>query len=113
MSRFEHLPIYKQAYSLLVEFHNLVPNFPRKYKFEIGSKIINDLTESILIIIEINSKINKKELIEKLILIFEKVLLQIRIIKSLEIISKELYFNLSDKIIQLLKQSEGWKKNVN
>ena len=66
MSRFEHLPIYKQAYNLLVEFHKLVPSFPKKYKFEIGSKIISDLTESILIIIEVNSKINKKELIENI-----------------------------------------------
>ena len=112
MAQFEHLPIYKQSYNLLVEFHKLLPNFPKKYKFTIGSEIINDLTKGIVMIIQINRRKEKSDLLEDLILLFEKVKLQIRLLKGLEVISKELYFNLSDKIIQILKQCEGWKKQA-
>lgn len=43
MGRYEHLPIYKQSFNLLVELHKLVPTFPKKYKFSLGSSIIEDL----------------------------------------------------------------------
>lgn len=112
MAQFEHLPIYRQSFNLLVEFHKLLPNFPKKYKFTIGSEIINDLTKGIVMIIQTNRKNEKSYLLEDLILLFEKVKLQIRLLKSLEVISKELYFNLSDKIIQILKQCERWRKQV-
>jgi hypothetical protein len=46
MAQHEHLPLYKQTFNLLVEFHKLIPNFPKKYKFELGSQIIKDLTNS-------------------------------------------------------------------
>jgi hypothetical protein len=111
-AQFEHLPLYKQTFNLLVEFHKLISIFPKKYKFAIGVPIINDLTNSIIMIIEVNNKKEKIEKLNELILLFEKIKLQIRLLKSLEIISKQLYFNLSDKIIQILKQCEGWKKNV-
>lgn len=110
MAQFEHLPIYKQAYSLLVEFHKLVPTFPKKYKYTLGSEIIQDLTKGIILIIQTNSKKDKNEMFEEMILLFEKVKLQIRILKSLDVLSKNLYFNLSDKIISILKQCEGWKR---
>jgi hypothetical protein len=110
MAQFEHLPLYRQTFSFLVEFHKLVPDFPKKYKFELGSIIIKDLTKSCLLIIEINSSQNKNKLLKDLILILEKVKIQIRILKCLDIISKNLYFNLSEKLIQLLKQCEGWRK---
>lgn len=110
MAQFEHLPIYRQAYALLIEFHKLVPTFPKKYKFEIGSSIIKDLTDSCIFIIQINSLSSKKEKIQDLILLFEKIKLQIRVCKTLEIFSKNCYFALSKRIIDLLKQAQGWLK---
>lgn len=112
MAQFEHLPIYKQTYNLLVEFHKLLPNFPKKYKFIIGGEIISDLNKGIVMVIQINRKTDKADLLEELILLFEKVKIQIRLLKSLDVVSKELYLKLSDKIIQILKQCEGWKKQV-
>ena len=109
MAKYEHLPIYKQSYSLLVEFHKIVPKFPKKYKFSIGSEIISDLTNNIIKIIEINSASDKKPLFDELIRKSEKIKIQIRILKSLEVISKKQYFDLSGRILQIIKQSEGWK----
>jgi hypothetical protein len=111
MAQYEHLPLYKQTFNLLVEFHKLIPNFPKKYKFELGSQIIKDLTNSTIMIIQINSSLEKKELLTKLIIILEKIKLQIRILKALEVLSRNLYFNLSEKILSILKQCEGWKKS--
>ena len=110
MGRYEHLPIYKQSFNLLVELHKLVPTFPKKYKFSLGSSIIEDLTQSIVLIIQINSTVDNKSLFVNLILILETIKIKIRIMKNLGIISTKLYFNLSEKLISLLKQAEGWKK---
>ena len=56
MAKYEYLPLYKQSYSLLLEFHKLVPTFPKKYKFSLGGGVITDLTQGVILIIQINSK---------------------------------------------------------
>lgn len=113
MARFEHLPLYKQTYALFLEFSILVPDLPKKYKYIIGVKILDNLNDSLLKIIQINSKKDKMVLFEELILLFENIKIQCRLLKDLNLISSNKYFEFSDKIIQLLKQSEGWGKNVN
>jgi len=113
MARFEHLPIYKQSYKLLLEFNLLVPELPKKYKYIIGVKILDNLNDVLLKIIQINSRKDKLNLFEDLILLFESIKIQIRLLKDLKLISIKKYFEVSDKIIQLLKQSEGWFKKCN
>ena len=110
MAQYEHLPIYRQTYSLLLEAHNLLSICPKKFKFSLCNNVVDDLTCSLLLIIKINSKKEKSELLFDLILLFEKIKIQIRLLKSLDIISKKLYFKFSEEIVELLKQSEGWKK---
>lgn len=113
MARFEHLPIYKQSYYLFLEFSILVPDLPKKYKYLIGVRILDNLNDCLLKIIQINSRQNKGELFEDLILSFENIKIQIRLLKDLKLISSNKYFEFADKIVELLKQSEGWSKNVN
>ena len=112
MARFVHLPIYKQTYSLYLEFSILVPSLPKKYKFIIGVRVLDILNKSLLKIIQINSKKDKMALFEDLILLFEDVKIQIRLLKDLQLISSKKYFDLADKVVQLLKQSEGWSKSM-
>jgi len=42
MAQYEHLPIYKQTYDLLLRIMTATKNFPREYKYTLGQKLLSD-----------------------------------------------------------------------
>ena len=50
MAQYQHLPIYKTAYDLLVELMNTTKDFPRDFKFSLGEKIQNHVIELLVLI---------------------------------------------------------------
>lgn len=50
MAQYQHLPIYKQTYDILLRTLVATKDFPREYKFTLGKKIKNELTELVVII---------------------------------------------------------------
>ncbi len=45
MAQYEHLPIYKQTYDILLRTMVATKDFPREYKFTLGQKIKDELIE--------------------------------------------------------------------
>ena len=40
MAQFQHLPIYKQTYDVLLRTMSATKDFPREYKYTLGQKIV-------------------------------------------------------------------------
>jgi hypothetical protein len=114
MSRYSHLPIYVEAQRILLEFYNRIPKFDKQYKYFLGGKLIEYSTNIVAVIMEINNSRDKQERInlmhqlEKnldMLLVYTRIAYDLKQIKS-----DDSYMFLSEKIINVLKQSEGWKK---
>jgi hypothetical protein len=117
MSKYSHLPIYIDAGNLLKEFYLRIPKFDKQYKYLLGGKLVEYSTNTVAIIMEINNSRDTAER-QRLIMDLEKniemMLVYIRISFDLkQINSGDSYMFLSEKIINILKQAEGWKKYLN
>jgi hypothetical protein len=51
MAKYEHLPIYKASFDLLLYFEQIVKNFSRYNKYTHGSSLRNTAREMIILII--------------------------------------------------------------
>ncbi len=60
MAQYEHLPIYKQTYDILLRTLTATKDFPREYKYTLGQKIKDELIEIVVLIYRANSARNKE-----------------------------------------------------
>ena len=114
MAKYSHLPIYNKAFTVLREFYQRVPKFNKQYKYLLGTKLIEYSIEIIKLIIKANSESDKiKRLVEmeKLCLTIEMLIIQLRIANELKQLGgQKSYLYMSELIVDLSKQAEGWKK---
>ncbi|MGE0108845.1 MAG: hypothetical protein AB7S81_03650 [Bdellovibrionales bacterium] len=45
MAQYQHLPIYKQTYDILLRTMVATKSFPREYKYTLGQKLKDELIE--------------------------------------------------------------------
>ena len=116
MAKYSHLPIYNKAFTVLREFYQRVPKFNKQYKYLLGTKLIEYSIEIIKLIIKANSESDKvKRLVEmeKLCLTIEMLITQLRIANELKQLGgQKSYLYMSELIVELSKQAEGWKKYI-
>ena len=79
MSRFEHLPIYKQTYDLLLRIMTVTKNFPREYKYTLGQKLKDEVIELVVLIYRANSTMDKVNHIQNILERIQVVQLMIRL----------------------------------
>jgi hypothetical protein len=66
MAQYQHLPIYKQTYDILLRTMSATKDFPREYKYTLGQKIKNELIELVVMIYRANSATDKTRHIESI-----------------------------------------------
>ncbi len=54
MARYEHLPIYREAYDLTVHIEKVVQNFSRYHKYTLGADLRNGMRAVLVMIIQAN-----------------------------------------------------------
>src|ERR1039457_1618200 len=59
MAQYQHLPIYKQTYDILLRTMTATKDSPREYKFTLGQKIKDELIELVVMIYRANSAADK------------------------------------------------------
>jgi len=114
MSNYSQLPIYNSVFFLLKDLYERVPKFSKQYKYILGEKMLDCCIETIILITQISEdKENEKRLVyvsniaEKM----NKLLIYTRIANELNQLGKEsAYFFLAEKILDILSQTENWKK---
>ena len=108
MARYEHLPIYKVTYDLLLRIMQVTKNFPREYKYTLGQKLKNETIDLVILIYKANSAQNKYKHIEAIMERVQLVQLLIRLCHDMRILQRKHYADLADKTDSLARQSQGW-----
>lgn len=111
MAQYQHLPIYKTTYDLLVDLMNVTKDFPRDFKFSLGEKIQNHVIELLVLIYKANSARNKKDFIEEILNEVQFLDLFLRISFDLKIIPQARYCVFMEKTFSIAKQAQGWLKS--
>ena len=111
MSTYNHLPVYKASYDLLVDLFRSVKDFTREYKFTIGESIKSEAVQMIKNIYRANSSYKKKELLQAARENAETIRLYLRLIKDLQQISLAKFVRLNEKIESVSRQLTAWQRS--
>jgi hypothetical protein len=111
MAKAEELPIYTTSYNLLQVVTKNTKNFPKEYKFNLGSKLLDACIDLTITICYANAT-KEKELY--LIQILEKaklIELLSRLCKDQQLFSIPIYSSIVVHTSSVLKQATGWLKS--
>ena len=113
MAQYEHLPIYKKAFELVVYFENIVRNFSRYHKYTLGSDLRRQSREVVGLIVRANNKTDRLETLLQLREILEQLKLTIRVCKEVKAFHNFNSFEVAiNGVIDISKQNEGWIKSL-
>ena len=113
MAQYEHLPIYKAAFDLLLYFEKIVKNFSRYNKYTHGTALRDLAREALVLIIRANNSLEKLPVLEELRIRLEELKTVIRICREVSAFPNFNSFETSiNQVINLSKQNEGWMKNL-
>jgi len=84
MATYDHLPVYKASYDLLVLLFQFTKDFSREYKFTIGESIKKETVAMITNIYRANSSYAKKDIIRGARENIETIRLFLRLLKDLK-----------------------------
>ncbi|MBQ8168457.1 four helix bundle protein [bacterium] len=110
MAQYQHLSLYKTTYDLLLQLMHITKNYPREFKYSIGEKIQDYITEILLDIYRANGSKEKKPHLQNLLERVELLNVLLRVSFDLKILTVEKYANLIEKTTSISKQTNGWMK---
>ncbi len=111
MAQYQHLPIYKQTYDILLRTMIATKDFPREYKFTLGQKIKDELIELVVMIYRANSAASKKQHINAILERIQAVQLLMRLSHDMKILPRGHYAALAEMTDGLGRQAQGWLKS--
>ncbi len=111
MAQYQHLPIYKQTYDVLLRTMMATKDFPREYKYTLGQKIKDELIELVVLIYRANSATDKAQHIESIVERVQAIQLMMRLAHDMKILTRRHYAALSEMTDSLAKQAQGWLKS--
>jgi hypothetical protein len=112
MALFSELPVYKLGYDLLIQIYERTAVFSREYKYTMGERLKNEITEMLINIYKANKskKETRSQYIEGARQNVEVVRLLLRICKDLKVIGLKTFVSLDVKVEELSKQLASWQK---
>ncbi len=109
MARYEHLPIYRDAFQFLIYCENTVKNFSRYNKYTHGSDLRNAARSALKLIIRANSSVEKAGVLEELRITLEEIKLLVKICKEVKAFpSFNSFENAINQVTIINRQAEGW-----
>ncbi len=114
MARYEHLPIFKEAYDLTVHIEKIVRNFSRYHKYTLGTELRNKSRQVLEKIVEAN---NESEDRAVRLLELRQELESFKVLARLcqdsgAFSSTRSYLHVAERITNLARQNEGWLKKT-
>ena len=112
MARYEHLPIYRDAYDLTVHIEKIVRNFSRYHKYTLGTDLRNKTRAVLERIIEANNTQDRGELLLGLRQQLESLKVLARLCHDSEAFGggTKSYLYVVERLTGLARQNEGWIK---
>ncbi|MBU1102925.1 four helix bundle protein [Patescibacteria group bacterium] len=110
MATYDHLPVYKTSYDLILELFQTANSFSRDYRFTIGEKIKNETMEMIICIYRANKSFVERgkhigEAREKV----ETIRFLLRVLKDLKQLGFKKFVYLNEKVESVSKQLSLWE----
>lgn len=113
MARYEHLPIYKKTFDLLLYFEKIVRKFSRYDKYTIGADLRNTTRAILKLIVRANSSWEKKPVLEEIRTQLEELLILVRVAKEVKAFPNlNSYQYSAGEIIDISRQNEGWLRSL-
>lgn len=113
MARYDHLPIYRAAFDLAVHMERIVREFSRYHKYTLGTELRNCSRGILKMIIEANGSKERSALLLKLREELEWFKVLSRLCHESACFSGvKAYIHISEKVIDISKQNEGWIKQT-
>jgi hypothetical protein len=113
MAAYNDLPVYKAAYDLLLQLFALTHNLSREYKYTLGEKLKNEITDLLTDIYRANRVWEKPAIIEQAREKLEVIRLYIRILRDTNQIGQRKQIFINEKVEIVSRQLAGWHKSVN
>ena len=111
MAKYQHLPIYKLTYDILIRIMQVTKNFPREYKYTLGQKMKEETMEIIVLIYRANSARDRERHISEIVERIQVVQMLARLSHDLHILQRKHYADLAEKTDSLARQAQGWLKS--
>ena len=108
----EQLKIYKDTSELVKRVFIIVKNFPRDYKYTIGSRIQNTALDCVELIYKASRHKQKEKDLDELVSSLDFLSYLIRISKDMNIVTERQYGIYIEKSIPCVKQASGWLKST-
>lgn len=113
MARYDHLPIYRTAFDLAVHIEKIVRHFSRYHKYTLGTKLRENSRRILARIIEANNSQNREAILLQLREELEKFKVLVRLChQSGGFSGTRSYLYVSEQIVNLAKQNEGWLRQT-
>jgi len=114
MARYEHLPIFREAYDLTVHIEKIVRNFSRYHKYTLGTDLRNKSRSILEKIIEAN---NARDQRATHLLELRQELENFKVLARLcqesgAFASTRSYLHVAERITNIARQNEGWIKKT-
>jgi len=114
MSAYENLPVYKKALDLARYFDDVVSHFAKRHKHTIGAKLVNLSCDVLLLIAAANKKAERRERLATAIAKLEAIKVLLHLSKEVRAFHNFHSFEVAvKKVLEVLKQCEGWSKCQN
>lgn len=108
----EELKIYKDTSELVKRVFIIVKNFPRDYKYTIGSRIQDTALNCVELIYKASRHKQKEKDLDELVSSLDFLSYLIRISKDMNIVTERQYGIYIEKSIPCVKQASGWLKST-
>jgi hypothetical protein len=113
MAQYEHLPIYKAAFDLLVYVEKIVRGFSRYNKYTHGKTLRDGASEVLTLIVRANNTADKLPVLEEIRIRLEELKVAIRVTKEVRAFPNFNSFQTSiNHVVSIAKQNEGWMKSL-
>jgi len=109
MARYEHLPIYKEAFDLALYFEKTVRNMSRYDKYTLGTDLRNLSREVLRLIQRANSEEDRVATLKEVRAKVEELKVVLRLARESGAIQKaKSYEFVAGKVVNIGRQNEGW-----
>jgi hypothetical protein len=111
VSEVSPLPVYKDAYDLMLEIYQFSKQFHREYRFTLGERLKNEVLELLIRVYQAQTGNIREEHIVEARNHAETARLLLRITKDLRLIELKRFIRLNETIEDILRQLTGWLKS--
>lgn len=106
---YTELPVYKDAYQLVLKVFEVTSDFSREYKYTLGQDMKRDALYLLRCIYRANKHQNRAEQCDTFLDELELLKLEIRLCVEMKLISLKKQALLSELITRIGKQVTGWR----